>query len=81
MTTETDGWIGSTSQLTYAMRIMGADKDNTGAYLVYGEAPCVGLGGEECVVSGKTLYSVNGRRFPLVGLLRQTSYGMHITVY
>ena len=75
------GWIGSSKQMLYVMEHFGADKDEDGNFLVYGEEPVSFLGlGEEYVVSDKVEYSVNNKRFSLAAALGQTSYGMKVKV-
>ena len=56
------GWIGTSKQLEYTLDIMGADRNEDGKFLIYGEEPVSFLGlGEEFVVSDVTMYSVNGK--------------------
>lgn len=75
------GWIGNVDQVLYTLGIMGADKDENGQFLVYGEAPISFMGaGQEMVISAKCEYSVKGQRVSLVGALCGTSYGQAVTV-
>jgi hypothetical protein len=73
------GWFGSPEQVEHVLKTLGADKDEEGRFLLYGEAPFVGLDGD-LVVSSKVLYSVSGKRQNLVAALRKTSYGLSVTV-
>lgn len=78
------GWIGVNSQMMYALRVVGADRDEDGRFLIYGDMPVnfLGLGGDnaEVVVSDAVEYSVNGKRACLAGLMNSTSYGSKVTV-
>jgi len=65
-------------QVTRALEGVGADKDEDGRFLIYGELPA-GLG-EEVVVSNRTLYGVAGDKRSLAGLLGSTNCGVAITV-
>lgn len=76
------GWIGLARQVEYALSIVGADKDEEGKYLIYGEPPCSFLGlGDELVIGENTNYFVQGQKCNLAGLLRGTSYGMAVKVF
>ena len=75
------GWIGTARQLYYALDIVGADRDEDGKFLIYGEPVVSFLGlGEELVVSDRTNYAIGDRRCNLAGLMRGTSYGMGVQV-
>ena len=73
------GWIGEEEQLLYVLGLAGADRDEAGKFLVYGEPPIKGLTGEVVIPAGCE-YSVQGKRANLVGLLSATSYGTKVTV-
>lgn len=78
---DANGWIGSSSQLLYALSVVGADMDKEGNYLIYGEPVISFLGlGEEMVVGEKTNFSIGGQRRGLAGFLQSTSYGMAVQV-
>ena len=75
------GWIGTTDNVLYVLRTIGADQDTDGKFLIYGKPPASFLGiGEETLVSEETKYSVNGIKYSLSGLLNSTSYGLKVNV-
>jgi hypothetical protein len=74
------GWIGPMDNLLYVLAMFHADKDESGAFLIYGKPIAVGLGGDEAVVPGETEYSVQGKRANLAGALNSTSYGLKVAV-
>ena len=75
------GWIGTENQLMHTLRVMGADRDEDGKFLIYGSAPVSFMGmGEEYVVGDDTFYSVNGKKANLVTALSMTSYGTFVHV-
>ena len=73
------GWIGDPEQLLYVLGLAGADRDEQGNFLIYGEPVYSGLTGESLVPAGAE-YSVQGRRANLAALLAATSYGTNVTV-
>lgn len=73
------GWIGEPEQLLYVLGLAGADRDEEGMFLIYGEPVVHGLTGESLVSAGCE-YSVRGNRANLAALLSSTSYGLRITV-
>lgn len=73
------GWFGSPEQVEHVLATLGADRDEDGRFLLYGEAPFVGLDGD-LIVSSRVEYSVSGKKQNLVAALRQTSYGLSVTV-
>lgn len=73
------GWIGHPEHLLHVLSIVGADKDDEGNFLVYGEPVVTGLTVEVLVPTGAE-YSVQGTRANLASLLTQTSYGSKVTV-
>ena len=75
------GWFGPERQLRYALSIVGADKDESGRYLIYNEPVTVGLDGTEAVVPDGAEYSVDGKRKNLAGLFNSTSYGTAVAVF
>lgn len=83
-----NGWIGTRSQVLYALSVVNADRDATGAYLLYGapgQAPVAFMGdaseNAEVVIPSGCDYSVGGQKRSLAGLLASTSYGMSVKVY
>lgn len=73
------GWIGDPEQLLYVLGIAGADRDQKGNFLIYGEPVIKGLTGDVVVPAGAE-YSVGGKRANLAALLSATSYGTRVTV-
>lgn len=66
------GWFGSPEQVEQVLTTFGADRDEEGKFLLYGEAPFVGLDGD-LIISNRVEYSVSGKRMNLVAALSQTS--------
>jgi formylmethanofuran dehydrogenase subunit C len=78
-----DGWIGIMRQLLYYLEVIGADRDESGKFLVRGSVcSFLGLGGEdaEVVVGGDAEYFVGGAAKNLAAGLRSTSYGLGVRV-
>ena len=75
------GWIGRPDHVEYYLDIIGADKDEEGRFMIYGAPPCVGLGGQDMVISGVCEYSKNGHRANLAAALNSTSYGLKVMVF
>ncbi len=73
------GWIGDPEQLLYVLGIAGADRDEKGSFLIYGEPVIAGLTGDVVVPAGAE-YSVKTQRANLAALLSATSYGTRVTV-
>ena len=72
------GWVGIKSQVLHYLRIVGADRDEEGRFLIKGDVMTfLGLGGEnaETLVGAKTVYYSNGKSCGLAAGLRSTSYG------
>lgn len=75
------GWIGTAHHLEYTLRLMGADTDKEGKILIGGSAPLSFMGlGEEVVVDDECCYFINGQRINVAGAMRQTSYGLKVSV-
>lgn len=78
------GWIGMADQIEHYLRVVGADRDESGKYKVYtngGRGPVSFLGmGEEIVLDGTEEYSVDGHHNNLAAGLRSTSYGCSVMV-
>jgi len=79
------GWIGTMGQVKHYLAVVGAERDEHGAYLIRGGTVVtfMGLTGDtaEAVVSDAAEYSVGGGRWAnLAAGLASTSYGMSVTV-
>jgi hypothetical protein len=79
-----NGWIGTNGQILHFLRVVGADQDSEGRFIITGEGVIsfMGMGGEdaECIVPAATCYRKGGRDIPLAAGLAGTSYGLGITV-
>ena len=76
------GWIGSTHQVEYALKVVNADRDENGKFMIFGEQPPVtfmGMG-DEMAIGDDLSYSCDGQRMSLAGLMRSTSYGVGVNV-
>ena len=74
------GWIGSNDELQRALQAAGADRDEEGRFLIYGNPPVSFLGmGEEFLVPDGAMFSVNGEKKNLANLLA-TAGGMEVHV-
>ena len=73
------GWIGMPENVLYVLRVAGADQDEDGNFLIFGEPVITGLTGD-VVVPAEAEYSLGGKRANLASLLRSTSYGVSVTV-
>lgn len=75
------GWIGLQSQVLHYLGVVGADRDEHGAFLIAGEPVVSFMGaGKEVVVSGETVYFAGGKPCNLAAGLKSTSYGMGVVV-
>lgn len=75
------GWTGTAKQLYYALQAVGANRDNAGKFILYGDPVVSFLGlGEDVVVSDRTNYAIGKRRCNLAGLMQNTSYGIGAVV-
>jgi hypothetical protein len=73
-------WFGRTAQLIHFLRVVGADKDDAGQFIVGGQiAAFLGLPDEDVVVGEDAYYLKGGQRMGLASGLRGTSYGMAVT--
>ena len=74
------GWCGVQRQVLYYLRLVGADRDEEGRFLIGGEGICsfMGMTGEhaEVVIPHSTVYFVNGQPSGLAAGLNSTSYGV-----
>ena len=76
-----NGWLGTENELMNYLRVVGADKDDEGRFLIYGEPVSSFMGmDEEFLVPAGTEYSVGGRRCNLAAGLSSTSGGLGVTV-
>lgn len=74
----TGAWFGPTDVVERALREIGADKDERGAYILTGtELPVRGLGGAEIMLAPDTKCFVNGKP---VNLLPYLNRGTCVTV-
>lgn len=73
------GWIGEPEQLLHVLHTVGADRDEKGSFLVFGEPVISGLTGDVVVPAGAEC-SIRGRRVNIAALLADTSYGTKVTV-
>jgi hypothetical protein len=74
------GWMGHPREVLSVLHTVGADRDEEGNFLIYGEPVITGLDGDN-VVSAGVEYSVGGKRANLAAMLNSTSYGLrNITV-
>lgn len=73
------GWLGNPEHVLFVLRTVGADRDEDGNFLIFGEPVISGLDGDVLVLSGAE-YSVCGKRANLAALLADTSYGTSVTV-
>jgi hypothetical protein len=78
-----EGWFGVKSQVLHYLRVVGADRDEEGRFILKGEvASYMGLGGEnvDVAIPAETQYFVNGQPRNLAAGLRSTSYGLKVYV-
>ena len=74
------GWIGTNDELQRALQAAGADRDENGKFLVYGDPPVSFLGlGEELLVPDGAMVSIQGEKRNLANLL-VTAGGMEVHV-
>ena len=77
------GWIGINRQLLHFLRVIGADRDEDGKFLVTGSiVTFLGLGDldAEVVVGAGAKYFIDGQPAGLAAGLHSTSYGMKVQV-
>ena len=78
------GWIGINRQLLHFLRVVGADRDKEGKFLLSdgGVYFLLGIVGEnaEVVISADTKYFIKGQPAGLAAGLHSTSYGMKVNV-
>lgn len=78
------GWIGRNSQVKHYLKIVGADRDDQGRFLVSepGVASFLGMAGDDVdvVISTDVKFYVRGHERGLASGLRSTSYGLGVYV-
>lgn len=75
------GWAGDISEVRNALRVVKADRDDKGNFLISGEPVVAFMGkGPDCVVPAGATYYVNGAPRNLAQLMVSTSYGIGVTV-
>ena len=74
-----NGWIGPKDNLLHYLAVVHCDRDEQGNFCVDGDITA-GLGGEEIVVGASAVYYCNRVPKALAGGLRDTSYGVGVTV-
>lgn len=74
------GWIGDPHQVVYVLGVVGADRDDQGNFMIFGEPIVFGIDGD-CVIPEGSEYTVGGKRCKLAALLADTSYGHKVQVY
>jgi hypothetical protein len=75
----TNGWFGSKEAISHALGIVGADREEDGAYRITGRI-FVGLDGD-IVLGDDACFFVEGERRQLAALMRTTSQGLGVAVY
>ena len=78
-----NGWMGRLGQVKHVLRTFGADVDEAGLFIVKGNITTfMGQTGDDadCVVGADAAYMKGGQWCGLVSTLKQTSYGLHVTV-
>ena len=70
-----EGWFGDPELVKTVLAEQGAQKDEDGNFLIYGEAPFVGMDGD-VVISDATECIVSGERRKLATLMRESGYGV-----
>ena len=75
------GWFGSVSTILNYLRVVNADRDEEGNFLIAGENISTGFGGQDAVVSEKTVYFVDGQEKNLAHGLNGMSQGLAAKVF
>lgn len=76
-----NGWVGRVCAVENYLGVAGADKDPDGRFLIGGEPPVYGYGGDEIVLSDAVVYYLEGRPVPLAAAMADTSSGTGIRVF
>jgi len=74
------GWFGMAEEIMNYLNVVQADKDGAGSFIIAGAPITNGLDPQECVVSGATVYFVNGKQFPLAANMPE-SRGLKVRVF
>jgi hypothetical protein len=78
------GWIGTNSQVLHYLRVVGADRDEQGRFIITTGGVFAFLGdtseAADAVVDSEACYLVGGKPVNLAAGLGTTSYGMRVTV-
>lgn len=76
-----NGWVGPVRSLEHYLDVVGADRDADRRFVIGGDPPIYGIGGDEVVISDGTVYYVQGRPVSLAAGLEQTSSGLPVRVF
>ena len=75
------GWIGINRQLLHFMRVVGADRDEEGKFLVTGSiVTFLGLGGEDAEADYKEIQRIAGHLGVEAGYLNYARYGQEAII-
>lgn len=78
------GWIGTNGQVLHFLRSVNADRDEDGRFIIAGGGVNTFLGMQgpdvDVVISGETVFFLQGKPVGLAGELRKTSYGVGVVV-
>jgi len=74
------GWFGDSNEILHYLRVVGADKDEEGLFLIGGEPVTTGLDPREVVVPDGTVYFVDGTPVPLAANM-PASRGIKVKVF
>lgn len=74
------GWFGSRHELLATLAAAGADRNEEGNFLIFGEPIAAGLDPDEVVVPPRARYRANGQEHSLADLLNSTTYGVAVTI-
>lgn len=75
-----NGWMGDASAMLNFLRVVGADQDEKGCFMVGGSISSFMGAGDEYVVGEDAYYLAGGQQRPLAAGLRSTSQGIGVTV-
>lgn len=76
-----NGWVGDVDIVGEYLDSVHADRDQDGRFLIGGDPPVYGGGGEEIVISDRTVYYVEGRPVPLAPALESRGGGVPVKVF
>jgi hypothetical protein len=83
MATSGRGWVGTMREVSHFLRVIGADQDEEGRFIIGREVVTfLGMQDEnaEAVVGCEAVYFVGGQPAPLAAGLRSTSCGSGVWV-